>query len=124
MRSLMLAACAAALVLVPVRAAQNAAHADSPRVTISVDHPTQVGDTVLKPGDYRFQCRHLADKTFLVVSRADSGKEVVRVPCREEALPQKIADSELRVVVQPDGSSALQSIRIKGETLAHRIVAN
>ena len=46
MRSLMLAACAAAVLLVPVRAAQNAAHADSPRVTISVDHPTQVGDTV------------------------------------------------------------------------------
>lgn len=124
MKTLTLAVCAAALVLVPLRAAQNGPHADSPKVTISVENPTQVGDTVLKSGNYRFQCRHLADKTFLVVSQAESGKEIARVPCTEEALPQKIANSELRVLVGPDGSRTLQSVRIKGETIGHRIVAN
>jgi hypothetical protein len=122
MKSLILAACAALVVLLPYRAvAQEPAHAvDSPRVTITVDNPTLVGDTMIKPGQYKFQCRHVDGKSFLVVTN-ESNKEVARVPCTQEALPQKIENSELRAIVRADGLRALQSVRIKGETVAHRI---
>ena len=122
MRSLILALCTALVVLLPFRAvAQEPAHvADSPRVTITVDNPTLVGDTMLKPGQYKFQCRHFDGKSFLVVI-AENNKEVARVPCTQESLSQKIENSELRAIIRADGLRSLQSVRIKGETVAHRI---
>ena len=123
MKSLMFAVCAVAVVLFPLRAAaQGPAHADSPKVTISVPNPTLVGTTVLTPGDYKFQCRHFDGKSFLVVTEAETGKEVVRVQCQEESLDQKIVDSELRSILRPDGKRVLRSVRIKGETIGHQIV--
>jgi hypothetical protein len=123
MRSLILVVSAALVVLSPFQAiAQEPAHvADSPRVTITVDKPTLIGDTMIKPGSYKFQCRHVDGNSFLVVSD-ENNKEVTRVPCRQEALPQKSENSELRAIVGADGLRSLQSVRIKGETVAHRIV--
>jgi hypothetical protein len=123
MTRLLLAVCAVVLVLVPWRAAaQTPAHGNSPRVTITVNDPTLIGQTILKPGEYRFQCRHIDGKTFLVVTAAESGAEIVRVPCEEEALTGKVENSELRAIVGADGTRKLQSVRIKNETIAHRIV--
>ena len=122
MRNLILAVCAVVAVLIPQRAAaQDPAHADSPRVTITVNNPTVVGDVTLQPGAYRFQCRHLEGKTFLVVTIVETGKEILRVPCQPETLSAKVAASEMRAIVRPDGTRALQSVRIKGETVGHRI---
>lgn len=41
-------------------------------------NPTIVGTTTLKPGDYRFPCKHLDGKSFLVISEVGSGKELAR----------------------------------------------
>jgi hypothetical protein len=121
MRSLILAVCTALVVLLPFRAvAQEPMAADSARVTITVDHPTLVGDTMIKPGQFKFQCRHVDGKSFLVVTD-ERNKEVARVPCTQEALPQKTENSELRAIVRADGLRALRSVRIKGETIEHRI---
>jgi hypothetical protein len=121
MRSLTVAVCTALVVLLPWRAvAQEPPAADSPRVTITIDNPTLVGETMIKPGPYKFQCRHLDGKSVLVVTD-EKNKEVARVPCTQEALPQKIENSELRSIVRADGFRSLQSVRIKGETVAHRI---
>src|SRR5262245_25079429 len=69
MRAMLYAVCAAAVVLFPLRAAaQDPLHADSPRVTITVNSPTLVGDSMLEPGQYRFQCRYVDGRTFLVIS--------------------------------------------------------
>ena len=123
MRSLMFAVCAAFIVLFPLRAAaQDPLHADSPRVTMAVHNPMLVGNTVLKPGDYRFQCREFDGKTFLVISQVESGKEILRVPCEKESLDARNVNSELRAIVNPNGTRVLQSVRIKGETIAHRLV--
>ena len=122
MKSLMFVVCAAVAVLLPTRAAaQDPAHGDSPRVAITVQSPTLVGTAVIKPGEYRFQCRHIDGKTFLVITRSDSIKEVARVPCTEAALSAKSEYSELRSVLRPDGTRVLQSVRIKGETIEHRL---
>jgi hypothetical protein len=122
MKSLMLVVCAAVAVLLPTRAAaQDPAHGDSPRVTITVEHPTQAGPVVLKPGDYRFQCRHIDGKTFLVITQSGKSDEIARIPCTEEALNGKAPYSEMRAVLAPDGTRTLQSVRIKGETIGHRV---
>jgi hypothetical protein len=44
------------------------------------------------------------------------------VPCEQESLDAKIVNSELRAIVNPNGTRVLQSVRIKGETIAHRLV--
>jgi hypothetical protein len=121
MKTLILAMSAAAVLLFPLRAAAQATGHDSPKVTISVTNPTLVGTTVLKEGDYRFQCKHIDGKTFLIVSVAGTGTELLRVPCEEQSLSSKTAASELHSVVRPDGTRVLQSVRIKGEMVAHRV---
>ena len=54
----------------------------------------------------------------------DDGREVARVPCRPEELQKKTEISEFRSVPRPDGIHALSAVRIKGETIAHRVVTN
>jgi hypothetical protein len=115
----------AALVL-PVRAiAQTHNHPyDSPKATIAVEQELVVGTTVLKPGEYKFQCRTFNDQTFLVVTNADTGKELARVPCVKETLNAPVTDTEFRSVARPDGKRVLVSVKIKGETLAHNVVVD
>jgi hypothetical protein len=122
MKSLMLAACAAAVLLLPVRSSAQSIHADSPRVGISVISPILIGTTLLPAGDYKFQCRMIDGTTYLVVTEAESRREILRVRCEQEGLAAKVTGSELRTIVRPDGKRVLQSVRIKGELVAHRLV--
>jgi hypothetical protein len=123
MKQMMLAvfAVAAALLSMPI-AAQEPAHIDSPKATILVSQPIVAGSTTLKPGEYRFRCRHLDGKSFVVITAVESGKEVVRVPCAAHSLEAKVVDPELRTVVQPNGSRTMKSVRFKGESIEHRVV--
>jgi len=58
------------------------------------------------------------------VTTSDNGKEVVRVPCEREILNDKVTDTQLRVATAGDGTQTLQSVRIKGELVAHRLIAD
>jgi hypothetical protein len=123
MKRLVLAVCAAAVTLLPLRAgAQHVHPADSPRVTFTVTDTLVVGTAVLKAGDYKFQCRTFDGKTFLVVTSIDTGKEITRIACVREDLSDKVTDSELRSSVGAGGVRELRSVRIKGETVAHKLV--
>jgi hypothetical protein len=123
MKRLVLVACASlAVLLLPLAAAAQPAHADSPKATMTLTQNMTVGTTILQPGEYKFQCRTFEGKTFLVVSSADTGKEITRVPCVREMLDAKVPDSELRSLITPDGMRTLTGVRIKGEMVSHRIV--
>ena len=124
MKRLLLIACAAIILCaLPVRIlAQPPAHADSPKVTMSVTQPLVVGPNILQPGDYKFQCRTFFGKTFLVVTNVVTGKEVLRVACEREMLEGRVTESDLRSLTRPDGKRLLTSVRIKGEIVSHRIV--
>jgi len=116
----------AAATLLPIRAIAQAAHEhpyDSPRATISVERDLVVGTTILKPGEYKFQCRTFDGKTFLVVTAAN-GKELARVPCVKEKLDAQVTETEFRSIAQPDGTRVLVSVRIKGEAAAHTVVVD
>ncbi len=123
MKKLLLVASAAiAMLALPVSALAQADHADSVKTTLIVTQAVAAGPTTLQPGEYKFQCRMLDGKTFLVVTFADSGKEVARVPCVKETLDAKVSASEMRSLTRQDGTRQLTSVRIKGETVSHRVV--
>jgi hypothetical protein len=123
MKRLVFIACASLVVLVfPLRAEAQHAHADSPKTTLTVTKSLVVGTTILQPGAYKFQCRTLDGRTFLVVTSVDTGKELARVPCVREALDAKVPDSDYRSLAREDGKRTLMSVRIKGEAVAHRVV--
>ena len=113
--------------LLPVRAIAQTAHDhpyDSPKATISVEKDLVVGTTVLKTGEYKFQCRTFEGKTFLVVTDAQTGKELARVPCVREMLDAQVTDTQFRSVVRQDGTRVLISLRIRGEAFAHNLVVD
>ena len=123
MKRLVFVACASLAVLVfPLRADAQDAHADSPKTTLSVTKALAVGPTILQPGTYKFQCRRFDGRTFLVVTSVETGKELARVPCVEETLDARVTDSDYRSIVREDGTRTLTSVRIKAQAVAHRVV--
>ena len=81
------AAVALTIVAFPnVAAAQADHHANSKKAEFHLSSPLKVGTTTLKVGDYKFQCLRIDGVDFLVVTFADDGKEVARVPCTPEEL--------------------------------------
>jgi hypothetical protein len=127
MKKMSAAVALVAALLIPVRAIAQAAHDhsyQSPKAVISVAEDLVVGTVTLKPGEYKFQCRTFGDRTFLVVTNVYTGKEIARVPCVREQLNGVISDSEFRTIAQADGTHTLVSVRIKGESVAHKVVLN
>ena len=114
----------AAVVAFPARGWAQAAHSgkDSPKTDLHLTVPIVVGSTTLKAGDYKFQCKEVDGQHFLVVTAEDDGRELARVPCTPETLDKKVTTSEFRSIKRPDGTTALTAVRIKGETVAHRVV--
>jgi len=123
MKHVIVALAAAVLLAMPARALAQPAHADSPKATVIITQTLLVGPAILLPGEYKVQCRMFEGKTFLVVSSADNGKEIVRVPCEREILSSKVTETQLRVTTTGTGAQTLQSVRIKGELVAHRLLA-
>jgi hypothetical protein len=129
MKKLIAAASLLAVFLLPARAfaqptPQHDHAVDSPKVLIVVTQPLIVGTSILKPGDYKFQCRDFGGKTFLVVTVADTGKEIVRVPCVREMLDGAVTETQFNSIVRDNGARELTSVRIKGEAVAHRVIAD
>lgn len=117
-------ACAlVALVAVQAHAADQTMKAKSPKAEFTLSSDMVVGTTTLKPGTYKFQCVTVDDGEFLVVTN-DDGKEVARVPCKPEELKAKNDVSDFRFTRRPDGVAELTAVRIRGEKIGHRIVAN
>jgi hypothetical protein len=121
-RILSIACALAVLVAIPARAADETEKANSPIAEFHLSTPLVVGTTTLQPGSYKFQCKMVGDKEFLVVTSSEDGREVARVPCRPEELAAKTNISDFRSLRKPDGTANLTAVRIKGEKVAHRVV--
>lgn len=122
MKRLVFIVCVLAVVVFPLPAVAQHVHTDSPTVTLTVVNSVVVGTTILQPGDYRFRCRTFEGRTFLIVTPVNSNKEIVRVPCSRETLDAAVTHSEYRTAVREDGTRTLTSVRIKGESVAHRLI--
>lgn len=126
MKRLMFVACLALVAIVfPLRAAaQPPAHADSKKATLTIYDELTVGTTVLRPGEYKVQCRTIEGKTFLIVTAQETGKEMARVACVRETLDAKVSESEFRTLKTSNGPRTLTVVRIKGEMAQHKIVVD
>lgn len=112
-----------AALVIPVLASAQVVHSETTKkADLHLTETIIVGTQTLKPGDYRYQCFTINGETFLVITR-QSGEEVARVPCTPEPLAKKAETSEIRSTTR-DGKIYLTAVRIKGETVAHRIVVN
>ena len=120
-RLLLAASVSLAVLILPVAASAQPAHAVSPKVTMTLAQDVVVGTTTLRPGVYKFQCRMFDGKTFLVVT-GETGTEITRVECEQEILDAKVEESQLRSLLRADGTRKLTAVRLKGEKVSHRIV--
>jgi hypothetical protein len=123
-RMLFVALVALCAVALPLRAAAQHSHADSPKATLIVADDLLVGATVLHSGEYRVRCRTIEGKTFLVVTAEETGKEVARVPCTAKNTDGKVAETQFSIGRDKSGKRALTAVRIKGETTEHQVVVN
>jgi len=119
MKRIIVAACAVAAMAMPRMAAAQDHAEKSKKAELHVSREVVVGTTALKPGDYRFQCKMIDGKHYLVVETAD-GEAITKVECEPETLAGKIELSEFRSVTR-DGKQYLTAVRIKGETVGHRV---
>jgi len=110
------------LAMVARPALAQAPHQDSKPADFHVSSPLVVDTTTLKPGDYKFQCKMIDGKDYLVVTSVENRKEAVRVPCTPTALPGVAEYSQFLSTRSIDGTSALTGVRIKGETVEHRLI--
>jgi hypothetical protein len=113
-------ACVAMLALSGLALAQGTHSEKSGKTDLHVSSALVVGTVTLKPGDYTFQCLEIEGKHFLVV-KSEEGAEVARVPCEPETLTAKVPLSDFRSALK-GGKQYLTAVRIKGETVAHRVV--
>lgn len=109
--------------LLPLRAAGQPAHSDSPKVSLLVANELVVGTATLLPGEYKIQCKTIDGKTFLVVVSTETGKEVARVACVRETFEGKVPDTTYGTAPGTAGKRTLTWVRIKGETSQHKVVA-
>ena len=124
MKRIFVLVCAVAVLIALPHAAlaQDHSEANSPKAEFQISMALVVGTTTLPPGTYKFQCVFVDGKHFLIITSSDDGKELARVPCSQEQLSGKIELSDFRSVTKPDGSQALTAVRIRGESVAHRLV--
>jgi len=112
--------CVAAALFLSAPSFAQSAHVHGGKARLQVSAPLQVGQVIVPPAEYKFECREIDGKDYLVLTRAD-GKEVARVPCRPELLQKRVPESSFLVVATPVGSRKLVEVRIKGETIAHAV---
>ena len=122
-RFILAASVAVVALLLPLRAAAQPAHADSPKARLTVVNELVIGTATLQPGEYKVQCKTIEGKTFLVVISTETGKEVARVACVREAFDGKVPDTTYGTTPDPAGKRTLTWVRIKGETSQHKVVA-
>lgn len=108
--------------MVALPSAGSAQAANSPKANLQFSGPLVVGTTTLKAGDYKVQCKTIDGKEYIVVTSADNGAEVARVPCVAEVLSERLKSSDFSTANRADGTQALTVVRIKGESVAHRVV--
>jgi hypothetical protein len=82
------------------------ASAASNTFRVTIDHPTWVGGTELKAGEYKVQTE--GDKITLTM-----GKSAVTVPAKVETADKKFDATSLRV----DSKQKLEEIRVGGTTM-------
>lgn len=125
----------AALALMPGLApAQGKAFSLGKNGDVELTTAASIGSTTLPPGQYRFQYveedgRHDLAVRMRPEERSYGGRrygvgpgtEVARIPCLLMPRGQKIRQTSLVLKTEPDGTTRITEIRIRGEAASHVI---
>ncbi len=124
----------AAVMLIPALAsAQGKALGLGKNGDVELTAVASIGSTALQPGSYRFRYLEQDGRHYLIVKAREqerrggrrygvgSGTEVARVECVLIPLGQKIRQTKLLLTTDPDGTSRIAQIQIKGEAAGHVI---
>jgi hypothetical protein len=109
---------AASLVVVSaVAAAQH--HVNSYEVpvkgTLTVTGDVLVGTSILKEGIYSYRC----DRENITFANPNSGKTVLKVPCKGRELPAPIDVTTMVVKTDPSGKRIVTKLLLKGSNIEH-----
>ena len=116
MKRLLAVALLAVLALAPTVSAQD--QDQTSKANISFSTPVVVGTATLSPGRYQVQCRMIDGQHVMVIMQ--KGKEVARIPCTPVTLDSKVDETGYRTILRED-VRVLTEIRIKGETVGHKL---
>lgn len=117
MNRLFAVAVLAVFALAPLVSAQET-HPTS-KTELSFSTPVVVGTTTLSPGRYRFECKWIDGQHVMVVTQ--KGKEVARVPCTPVTLDGRVDETGYRSLLREE-TRILTEIRMKGESISHKLV--
>lgn len=86
---------------------------------LDMPRDVRVGDVMLPRGQYRVRHFQRGDEHIMAFETL-RGKELARVPCTMEALPQKASGPEFRYRQNKAGEYILTELTFRGDAVAHK----
>jgi hypothetical protein len=104
------------LIVSAVAAAQHANNNEVPvKGTLTVNGDVLMGTATLKEGIYNYRC----DRENLTFTNPDSGKTVLKVPCKGRELPVPSDVTTMSVTTDPSGKRIATKLLLKGSNIEH-----
>ena len=83
--------------------------------TLSVNGDVMLGTLMLKEGTYNYRC----DRENITFANPNSGKTVLKVPCKGRELPAPSDATIMSVKTEPSGKRVVTKLLLKGSNIEH-----
>ena len=104
------------LIVTAVAAAQHVNSTEVPvKGILTVNSDVMVGTSMLKEGIYNYRC----DRENITFVNPNSGKTVLKVPCKGRELPAASEVTTMSVNTDPSGKKVVTQLLLKGSNIEH-----
>ena len=83
--------------------------------TLTVNGDVMLGTSTLKEGIYNYSC----DRENITFANPNTGKTVLKVPCKGRELPAPSDVTTMSVTTEPSGKRVVTKLLLKGSNIAH-----
>lgn len=83
--------------------------------TLSVNGDVMLGTSMLKEGTYNYRC----DREHITFANPNSGKTVLKVPCKGRELPARSDVTTMSIKTEPSGKRVVTKLLLKGSNVEH-----
>ena len=83
--------------------------------TLTVTTDVTLGTATLKEGIYNYRC----DRENITFANPNSGKTVLKVPCKGRELPAPSAETTMVTKTDPSGKKVVTKLLLKGSNIEH-----
>ena len=116
MRKLLLIAASLAVASAVAVAQQHLNSYETPvKGELIVNADVMLGTSVLKEGTYNYKC----DRENITFANPNSGKTVLKVPCKGRELPAPVETTTMVVKTDPLGKKVVTKLLLKGSNIEH-----